>query len=312
MTSIPLAPRTQVMGIVNVTPDSFSDGGEHFGTEQAVRHGLRLLEEGADMLDVGGESTRPGIARTPEDEELRRVVPVVEQLVARGAIVSVDTMRASVARATAAVGARIINDVSGGLADPEMYATVADAGCAYVVMHWRGHSTEMDRRTAYDDVVGQVRDEVAERVELAVVAGIARDDIIVDPGIGFAKTREQDWQLLRHVDVFSALGHPVLIGVSRKRLLGEVVAGTRPEHSPKDRDFATAAVTGWMAERGIWAVRTHEVRAQRDAIAVVRALRGDGPRDAATDRVVDTFLAGAVDTRRTDAPQGDADGTVPA
>jgi len=278
------------MGIVNVTPDSFSDGGEHFGTDAAVRHGLRLLAEGADMLDVGGESTRPGIARTPEAEELRRVVPVVEQLAARGATVSVDTMRASVARATAAVGARIINDVSGGLADPEMYAAVAESGCAYVLMHWRGHSTEMDRRTTYDDVVGQVRDEVAARLARAVDAGIAVDDIIVDPGIGFAKTREQDWELLRHVDRLSALGRPVLIGVSRKRLLGQVVTGTGAEHSPKDRDFATAAVTGWMAERGIWAVRTHEVRAQRDAIAVVRALRGEGPRNAVTDRVVGTFL----------------------
>lgn len=278
------------MGIVNVTPDSFSDGGEHFGTDAAVRHGLRLLAEGADMLDVGGESTRPGIARTPEAEELRRVVPVVEQLAVRGATVSVDTMRASVARATAAVGARIINDVSGGLADPEMYAAVAESGCAYVLMHWRGHSTEMDRRTTYDDVVGQVRDEVAARLARAVDAGIAVDDIIVDPGIGFAKTREQDWELLRHVDRLSALGRPVLIGVSRKRLLGQVVTGTGAEHSPKDRDFATAAVTGWMAERGIWAVRTHEVRAQRDAIAVVRALRGEGPRNAVTDRVVGTFL----------------------
>ncbi|WOQ16301.1 dihydropteroate synthase [Raineyella sp. W15-4] len=290
MSRIPSAPRTQVMGIVNVTPDSFSDGGEHFGTDAAVRHGLRLLAEGADMLDVGGESTRPGIARTPEAEELRRVVPVVEQLAARGATVSVDTMRASVARATAAVGARIINDVSGGLADPEMYAAVAESGCAYVLMHWRGHSTEMDRRTTYDDVVGQVRDEVAARLARAVDAGIAVDDIIVDPGIGFAKTREQDWELLRHVDRLSALGRPVLIGVSRKRLLGQVVTGTGAEHSPKDRDFATAAVTGWMAERGIWAVRTHEVRAQRDAIAVVRALRGEGPRNAVTDRVVGTFL----------------------
>ncbi|QGF25170.1 dihydropteroate synthase [Raineyella fluvialis] len=280
------------MGIVNVTPDSFSDGGDHSDTASAVRHGLALLAEGADMLDVGGESTRPGIERTPEAEELRRVVPVVEELAARGAIVSVDTMRASVARATAAAGATIINDVSGGLADPQMYAAVAESGCAYVVMHWRGHSTEMDRHTGYTDVVGQVRDEIAERVELALAAGIAADDIIVDPGIGFAKTREQDWELLRQVGVLSGLGYPVLIGVSRKRFLGEVLAETRLAHTPKDRDFATAAVTGWMAERGIWAVRTHEVRAQRDAIAVVQALRGEGPRDEVTDRVVGTFLEG--------------------
>lgn len=292
MSSIPHAPRTQVMGIVNVTPDSFSDGGDHATVEAAIAHGLRLLDEGADMLDVGGESTRPGIARTPEDEELRRVVPVVEALAAQGAIVSVDTMRASVARATAAVGARIINDVSGGLADPEMFGVVAQAGVAYVVMHWRGHSTEMDRRTGYTDVVAEVQAEMVEQVDKALAAGIPADDIIVDPGIGFAKTREQDWELLRHVDVFGSLGYPVLIGVSRKRFLGDVLARDHRPSTPKERDFATAAVTGWMAERGIWAVRTHEVRAQRDAIAVVGALRGDGPRDAAADRVVGTFLEG--------------------
>lgn len=292
MSRIPSAPRTQVMGIVNVTPDSFSDGGEHATVEAAVAHGERLLAEGADMVDVGGESTRPGIARTEEDEELRRVIPVVRELAGRGAIVSVDTMRASVAAAAAAAGARIINDVSGGLADPEMFSAVAEAGTAYVVMHWRGHSTEMDRHSHYDDVVAAVRDEVAERVERAVAAGIARDDIIVDPGIGFAKTREQDWELLRRVEDFCSLGRPVLIGVSRKRFLGDMLAAEQGPRTPKDRDFATAAVTGWMAERDIWAVRTHEVRAQRDAIAVVRALRGDGPRDATTDRVVGTFLEG--------------------
>lgn len=280
------------MGIVNVTPDSFSDGGDHATVEAAVAHGRRLLGEGADMLDVGGESTRPGIARTEESEELRRVVPVVEELVGHGAVVSVDTMRASVARACAAAGATIINDVSGGLADPEMFAAVAEAGTAYVVMHWRGHSTEMDRRSRYDDVVAEVRAEVAEQVERAVAAGIDREDIIIDPGIGFAKTREQDWELLRRVEEFDVLGRPVLIGVSRKRFLGDVLAADRGPRSPKERDFATAAVTGWMAERDIWAVRTHEVRAQRDAIAVVRALRGEGPRDATTDRVVGTFLEG--------------------
>lgn len=292
MSHVPRAPRTQVMGIVNVTPDSFSDGGDHATVESAIEHGLRLLDEGADLLDVGGESTRPGIRRTPEAEELRRVVPVVEALVAHGSIVSVDTMRASVARASAAVGATIINDVSGGLADPEMFDAVAEAGIAYVVMHWRGYSTEMDRHTAYADVVAEVRAEVEEQVGKALVAGIAADEIIVDPGIGFAKTREQDWELLRHIDALSSLGYPVLIGVSRKRLLGDVLAADTGPRSPKERDFATAAVTGWMAERGIWAVRTHEVRAQRDAIAVVQALRGDGPRDATTDRVVGTFLEG--------------------
>ena len=290
MSNIPRAPRTQVMGIVNVTPDSFSDGGDHATVESAIKHGRRLLDEGADMLDVGGESTRPGIERTPEAEELRRVLPVVEGLVSLGAVVSVDTMRASVARATAAAGARIINDVSGGLADPEMFDAVAEAGTAYVVMHWRAHSTQMDRKSRYADVVAEVRAEVAEQVERALAAGIAGDDIIVDPGIGFAKTREQDWELLRRVEDLSSLGHPVLIGVSRKRFLGDMLAADIGPRSPKERDFATAAVTGWMAERGIWAVRTHEVRAQRDAIAVVQALRGDGPRDATTDRVVGTFL----------------------
>ncbi|WP_092613812.1 dihydropteroate synthase [Raineyella antarctica] len=282
------------MGIVNVTPDSFSDGGDHATVESAIEHGLRLLEEGADMLDVGGESTRPGIERTPEDEELRRVVPVVEALVAHGAVVSVDTMRASVARESVAVGARIINDVSGGLADPDMFGAVAGSGAAYVVMHWRGHSTEMYRQATYADVVAEVHAEVAEQVDKALAAGIAADDIIVDPGIGFAKTREQDWELLRHVEDLASLGYPVLIGVSRKRFLGDMLAADQRPGSPKERDFATAAVTGWMAERGIWAVRTHEVRAQRDAIAVVQALRGDGPRDAMTDRVVGTFLGGGL------------------
>lgn len=273
---IPRADRTQVMGIVNVTPDSFSDGGDHADTDSAVRHGLALLDQGADILDVGGESTRPGSTRPSEAEELARVVPVVAELSARGAIVSVDTMRASVAAASAEAGARIINDVSGGLADPGMHAAVAGTDLAYVVMHWRGHGDRMHERAHYTDVVAEVRDEVATQVDRALAAGIGPERLIIDPGIGFATTRVHDWELLRHVDEFAALGYPVLIGASRKRFLGDLLAHDGDPRPPKSRDAATAAVTAWIAQRHIWAVRTHEVRAQRDVIAVMHALTGEG------------------------------------
>ena len=274
MTSrIPRAPRTQVMGILNVTPDSFSDGGDYFDTAAAIEHGQRLLDEGADMIDVGGESTRPGTERTSEAEEMRRVLPVVEALAERGACLSVDTMRASVAAAAAAGGAAIINDVSGGLADPEMVDAVAESGCAYIVMHWRGHSTVMGERTHYEDVITDVCRETGEQVERALAAGIAPDNIITDPGIGFATTAGQNWQLLRGIEAFRRLGYPVLIAVSRKRFLGTLLAREGWQTTPKQRDYATAAITAWMAERGLWAVRTHSVRAQREAIAVVEELR---------------------------------------
>lgn len=279
MTAHPLlAPGpTRVMGILNVTPDSFSDGGDWFDHGAAIAHGLEMVARGADLVDVGGESTRPGIARTSAEEELRRVLPVVRALADRGVAVSVDTMRAEVAEATVGAGAALINDVSGGLADPEMLPVVARAGVPLVAMHWRAHSTTMQDLAHYDDVVGEVCAELGERVEAALAAGIARDALVLDPGIGFAKTADHNWELLRHLDRLEALGLPVLVGVSRKRFLGVLLADEDgDERPPKGRDAATAAITTLCARRRVWAVRTHSVRAQRDAVAVVERLRATG------------------------------------
>jgi dihydropteroate synthase len=246
------------MGIVNVTPDSFSDA--HLG--DAVEHGRRLLDEGADLIDVGGESTRPGASRVPEQEELARVLPVVEAL-APAAVVSIDTTRASVAQAAVAAGARMDNDVSGGLADEAMLPLVASLGVPYIAMHWRAHSTEMQSRAVYDDVVIEVCDELAARRDAAVDAGV--HDLVLDPGLGFAKTGEHNWALLRRIDALSALGRPLLIGASRKSFLGELLAG-RP---PAERDAATTAVTVLAAQAGAWAVRVHDVAGSADAVRVV-------------------------------------------
>ena len=266
---IPMPGRTLVMGIINVTPDSFSDGGDYGTTERAVAHGRALLAEGADLLDVGGESTRPGAVRVSIDEELRRVVPVITTLAAAGATVSVDTMRAEVARRAVEAGAAIVNDVSGGLADPAMLTTVAALGSGYVAMHWRGQSDVMQRLTDYDDVVADVARELAARREDALRAGIDPARLVLDPGIGFAKTADHNWTLLNQLDVIAELGQPVLVGASRKRFLGELLAG-RPA---KERDDATLALTTLLAISGVWAVRTHTVRPHRDAIAVVQRLQ---------------------------------------
>lgn len=262
---------TVVMGVLNVTPDSFSDGGRHDTLPAAVAHGLRLATDGAALVDVGGESTRPGAGRVPLAQELARVVPVVEALAAEGVACSVDTMRAEVAEAAVAAGAVLVNDVSGGLADERMLRTVAELGVDYVAMHWRAHSATMQRHTDYDDVVPDVLAETLARRDAAVAAGIAPERIILDPGIGFAKTGEQNWELLRRLDLFRATGHRVLVGVSRKRFLGELLG----RDDPQERDQATAAVSAWCALHGVWAVRTHEVRAQLDAIAVARELRNE-------------------------------------
>lgn len=270
------AERTLVMGIVNVTPDSFSDGGDHADPAAAVEHGRRLLAEGADILDVGGESTRPGSQRPSVAEELRRVLPVVEALAAEGAVVSVDTMRAEVARQTARAGAAIINDVAGGLADEAMLPTVAELGLPYVLMHWREHGSAMQQQEhlRYGEVVADVIGELQTRVDAARAAGIEADKIVLDPGIGFSKDAEHNWELLRHVDQLDRLGHPLLIGVSRKRFLGRLLAAADgTERAPKERDDATIALTTIMAQQRVWAVRTHAVRSQRDAIAVVEAMR---------------------------------------
>jgi dihydropteroate synthase len=267
--------RCAVMGVVNVTPDSFSDGGRWFDTTAAVKHGLEMVDQGADLVDVGGESTRPGATRVDEAEELRRVIPVVRGLASEGVVVSVDTMRASVAEQALAAGAALVNDVSGGLADPAMIPVVADAGAPFVVMHWRGFLEGGNVRGVYDDVVTEVVDELHARVEAVLAGGIAPDRIVVDPGLGFSKDAEHDLALLAHLDRLRALGHPLLVAASRKRFLGRVLAG--PEGAPppaRERDAATAAVSALAAHAGAWAVRVHEVRATADAVRVARAVEG--------------------------------------
>lgn len=263
--------RPVIMGVVNVTPDSFSDGGAWFEPDAAVEHGRTLLAQGADIVDVGGESTRPGAERPSVEEELRRVLPVVEALADEGAVVSVDTMRAVVARQALRAGASLVNDVSGGLADPEMLAVVADAGCPYVAMHWRGHSVDMQTRAVYDDVVTDVTHELARRRSAIVSAGVAPDRLVLDPGLGFAKDADQSWTLLAHLDALAALGHPVLVGASRKAFLGRLGVGPGdPPRPPADRDVATAATSVLCALAGVWGVRVHDVAGTRDAFAVVR------------------------------------------
>ncbi|MET7904166.1 dihydropteroate synthase [Streptomyces sp. NPDC005355] len=269
--------RCAVMGVVNVTPDSFSDGGQWFDTELAVKHGLDLVAAGADLVDVGGESTRPGAARVDEAEELRRVVPVVRELVAAGARVSVDTMRASVAERAVEAGARLVNDVSGGCADPAMVPVVAAAGVPFVVMHWRGQSIDMNNRAVYEDVVGEVVAELRTGVERAVAGGIDPERIVIDPGLGFAKDAGHDLTLLAHLSALRELGRPLLVAASRKRFLGRVLAGDGGSPPPaRERDAATAAVTAIAAREGAWAVRVHEVRASADAVRVARAIEAAG------------------------------------
>ncbi|MHA6512662.1 dihydropteroate synthase [Tessaracoccus sp. Z1128] len=264
---------TLVMGIVNVTPDSFSDGGRFLDPKEALRHARRMLAEGASLIDIGGESTRPGAQRVSLDEELDRVVPVVRALAADGVRVSVDTMRADVAREAIEAGAAIINDVSGGQADADMLGVVARSRADFVVMHWREHSVRMQTAALYSDVVGEVLAEVTAQRDAALTAGIPGERIILDPGLGFSKSWDHNWTVLRHLDRFQAMGHRVLIGASRKAFLGELLGGREPE----GRDGATAAVSFWSALHGVWAVRTHDVIHQGDAIAVARRLRHEHP-----------------------------------
>jgi dihydropteroate synthase len=263
------------MGVVNVTPDSFSDGGAWFTPEAAVAHGRELVAQGADLLDVGGESTRPGAQRPSTAEELRRVIPVVEQL-STLAPVSVDTMRAEVAAAALDAGATLVNDVSGGLADPEMARLVAHRSVPFVAMHWRGHSSDMQRRAQYDDVVADVVRELTERVEALVAAGVRPDAVVLDPGFGFAKNAEHNWELLRRLDEVVALGHRVVVGTSRKTFLGAVGRTAETARSPLERDVVTAATTVHVARYGVWCVRVHDVVATVDALDVVEALHGYG------------------------------------
>ncbi len=267
------AERTKVMGVVNVTPDSFSDGGQWLVPEVAIAHGQHMLAQGADLLDVGGESTRPGAVRVSESEELDRVMPVVEGLVALDAVVSIDTMRASVAAVALDGGASVVNDVSGGLADPEMAELVADRGCDVVVNHWRGHADVMTSLATYDDVVTEVHRELMQRVEELTAAGVDEDRIVLDPGLGFAKEGTANWQLLAHLDILVATGLRVLVGASRKRFLGELLARDGVHALPTYRDRATAAITALAADRGVWAVRVHDVAGSVDAVRVAAAVR---------------------------------------
>ncbi len=268
-------PSPVLMGIVNVTPDSFSDGGRYADPAAAIAHGRRLLDDGADVLDVGGESTRPGATRPVVAEELARVVPVIEAL-ARDAVVSVDTMRAEVARAAIAAGAQIVNDVSGGLADPAVLDVVAATGVTYVAMHWRGHADTMQSQAAYDGtggVVETVRAELQQRVEAARAAGIADDRLVLDPGLGFAKTAEHNWQLVAGLDRIASLGLPLLVGASRKTFLGHLLAaGDGTPRPVDDREAASTALTLLLAQRGVWCVRVHDVRASHDALRVLQRL----------------------------------------
>lgn len=267
-----------LMGVVNVTPDSFSDGGRWLEPDAAIAHGRELLADGADILDIGGESTRPGATRPLVTEELGRVVPVITALAAEGATVSVDTMRAEVAEAALAAGATIVNDVSGGLADPAILDVAAARGATYVAMHWRAHADHMRDFAVYDGpggVVGAVRDELAARVEAIIAAGIAPEKVVLDPGLGFAKRPEHNWELLRHLGAIEALGYPVLVGASRKSFLGRLLADRRGTVRPVDqREHANTALTVHLAGLGVWGLRVHDVRAARDALLVVQRLAG--------------------------------------
>ncbi len=247
-----------VMGILNVTPDSFADGGRHNSLEAALKRGEEMLAEGVDIIDIGGESTKPGADRVPEDEELARVIPVIKALASKGARISIDTMRASTAKAAVEAGAQIINDVSGGLADPEMLSTAAKLKLPYIAMHWRGHSKDMNSRAVYADVVRDVISELQERISAATDAGITKDNLIIDPGLGFAKDAHHNWEIIDSIDEFVALGYPVLIGGSRKRFLGG--------DDPDSREAATIELTKRLSTSGIWGVRVHSVKPHKEAL----------------------------------------------
>ncbi len=276
---LPARGRCLVMGVVNVTPDSFSDGGTWFGTDAAIARGLELVAQGADIVDVGGESTRPGAQRISAAEELQRVGPVIAGLAREGVPVSVDTMRAEVAEFALGAGACLVNDVSGGLADPAMPRLVARAGRPYVVMHWRGHSHQMQERAVYHDVVAEVRGELAQRVAAVIAEGVDPGLVVIDPGLGFAKHPEHNWELLAHLPSLGRLGHgwpdfPVLVGASRKRFLGRLLAA--PDGSPRPFaacDDATVSVSALAAAAGAWCVRVHQVPGNADAVRVAEAWR---------------------------------------
>jgi len=273
-------PRVQVMGVVNVTDDSFSDGGRYLDPVRAVEHGLTLAAEGAAIVDVGGESTRPGAVRIEPAVETARIVPVIKELAAQGITVSVDTMHAAVARAALENGASIVNDVSGGRADPAMAPLMAEAGVPWVLMHWRSVRADQPHEAPnYRDVVAEVRDELLASVDAAVAAGVDQENVIIDPGLGFAKTGRHNWALLHALPHFVATGIPVLVGASRKRFLGTLLADSDGTVRPPDgRETATAVISALAGLHGAWGVRVHDVRASVDALKVVDAWEGGGAR----------------------------------
>ena len=258
-------PRPRIMGILNVTPDSFSDGGRWNSVNDAIAHGALLHSQGADLIDVGGESTRPGAVRVSPEEEQDRVLPVVRELSDRGIRVSIDTLNSSTARAAVDAGASIVNDVSGGLADEEMYRTIASLEGDYIVSHWRGHSDNMNELANYNEVVGDVRTEIQRRVAELIVWGVDERRIVIDPGLGFAKSGSDNWKLLGNLDRLASLGYPILIGASRKRFLGELLPA---DASTSDRDPATAVISALAAQAGVWGVRVHDVESTRAALDV--------------------------------------------
>lgn len=271
--ALPQPGRCVVMGVLNVTPDSFSDGGRYLSLDDALAHGVAMWEAGADLVDVGGESTRPGAERIDAETEIARVRPVIAGLTSSGVAVSVDTTRARVAEAALDAGARVVNDVSGGQADPAMARFVAGADVPWILMHWRGHSRDMDSLATYGDVVTDVRDELRARVDAAVSAGVDPSALVLDPGLGFAKRGEHNWALLRRLDVLRDLGFPVLVGASRKRFLGTLLASKEGTPRPPDgREEATAAITALVAAAGAWGVRVHDVTRSLDAVAVAVAM----------------------------------------
>jgi dihydropteroate synthase len=247
-----------IMGILNVTPDSFADGGRHNDFDAAVARGLEMIAEGVDIIDIGGESTRPGADRVTEAEEIERTIPVITELAMHGARISIDTMRASTAEAAVKAGAAMINDVSGGLADPQMLQTAARLQLPYIAMHWRGQSKDMNSKAIYKDVVVDVISELQERIDAALNAGIKQGNLIIDPGLGFAKDAQHNWEIIDSIDKFVAMGYPVLVGGSRKRFLGG--------DSPDEREQATIELTKRLATTGVWAVRVHSVKPHKEVL----------------------------------------------
>lgn len=267
--------KPKIMGVLNITPDSFSDGNQFNSFQSAVDQAKILSMTGADIIDVGGESTRPGAMRVPLEEEQARVIPVIREIAKLGlAQISIDTMNSSTAREAVAAGATIINDVSGGLADPEMFKVAAELGVFLVISHWRGHSTQMDSLNQYEDIAKDVSRELNERVELAIAQGVAREKIIIDPGLGFAKDMKQNWELVARLDELEKLGLPILVGASRKRFIAGVLDGDEPSTIGNERrDIATAVLTALLLQRKLWGVRVHNTLATSDAINIVAALR---------------------------------------